>query len=549
MKISVSNILGVLAICVAAISNVNSQILNGPGQLHGSVEIDAQYYKPDSAIGAPKVPEKMGLNSFAQLDYTNGRISAGIRYEAYEDALQGYDSRYNGNGIANKYIKYADSTMSITVGNFYEQFGSGMVLRSYWNYSLGIDNSIDGVRLLYNPYKGIYIKGLIGHQRYYWAEGAGIVRGADAEIHLNELIPNWDQHKTGIILGGSFVSKYQVADDPTYNLPANVAAGAGRLTITNGGFSLYSEYSYKANDPSAINNYLYNPGQGIITKLSYAQKGLSIELTGERIDNMDFKSDRAAIKNDLDINYLPALPRDETYALMAFYPYATQPTGEMGFDGEMRYTLPKGSLLGGHYGTDIDVEYSAINALDTTNLNDLTTTRQGYTASFLGIGKPTYFDNLTIEVKHKFSPKFRMIVQYCNEVYNKDIIQQETGFATVHADIGVFDGYYRLSEKHTLHFELQELYTKQDQGSWAYALAEYNFGSDWFVGALDEYNYGNSIAAQQIHYFTLTGGYTHNALRISVGYGKTRAGILCVGGVCRQIPAADGFTLSITNSF
>ncbi len=528
---------------------LEAQILSGAGQIHGSVEIDAQTYTKDSLIGAPAVPEKMDLNTYAQLDYTNGRISAGVRYEAYDNAIQGYDPRYNGNGIANRYVKYTDSTMSITAGNFYEQFGSGMILRSYWNYQLGVDNSIDGARLLYNPYKGIYIKGVIGHQRYYWTEGTGIVRGADGEVHLNELIPGWDSMKTKFIVGGSFVSKYEVSNDPTYNFPKNVGASAGRINIINGGFNFYTEYAYKINDPSAVNGYLYNPGQGLITKVNYAQKGFSVELTGERIDNMDFKSDRSAVKNDLDINYLPALPRDETYALAEIYPYATQPTGEEGIDGEITYTLPKGSPLGGHYGTDINVEYSAINSLDTTNLNDLTTTRQGYTSNYFGIGKTTYFDNLTVELRHKFSPKFRMIVQYENTVYNKDIIQAETGFANVHANIGIVDAYWHLSENHTLHLEGQELYTQQDQGSWAFALAEFNFGSDWFIGALDEYNYGNSIENERIHYYTFTGGYTHSTLRITLGYGKTRSGILCVGGVCRQIPASNGFTLSITNSF
>jgi hypothetical protein len=89
----------------------------------------------------------------------------------------------------------------------------------------------------------------------------------------------------------------------------------------------------------------------------------------------------------------------------------------------------------------------------------------------------------------------------------------------------------------------------QDQQSWICGLAEFNFGSDWFIGALDEYNYGNTIVNDRIQYLTVTGGYTKNAYRITLGYGKTRAGILCVGGVCRQIPASDGFTLSITDSF
>jgi hypothetical protein len=401
----------------------HAQILSGPGQLHGSVEIDAQYYNKDSAIGAPPVPEKMDLNTYTSLDYTNGRISAGVRFEAYDNALQGYSPKYNGTGIANRYVRYTDSTLNITLGNFYEQFGSGMILRSYWNYQLGADNSIDGALFRYNPYHGIYIKGLIGHERYYWTEGSGIVRGADGEINLNELITPWADHKTNIIIGGSFVSKYETPDNTTYIEPGNVGASAGRINITNGGFSLYSEYAYKINDPSAVNNYLYNPGQGFITKLAYAQKGLSIELTGERIDNMSFKTDRAAVANDLNINYLPALPRDETYQLMAFYPYASQPNGEIGADGEVRYSIPRESPLGGHYGTDVDVEYSAINSLDTTNLNDLNTTRQGYTSSFFGIGKTTYFNSLTVEIKHKFSPKFRMIAQYCDEAYNKDIIQ------------------------------------------------------------------------------------------------------------------------------
>jgi len=64
-------------------------------------------------IGAPAVPSKMVSTAFAQLDYTNGRISAGVRYEAYENVLQGYDSAYNGQGIANKYIRYTDSTLTV----------------------------------------------------------------------------------------------------------------------------------------------------------------------------------------------------------------------------------------------------------------------------------------------------------------------------------------------------------------------------------------------------------------------------------------------------
>ncbi len=32
------------------------------GEIHGSVQFDAQYYNPDSAIGAPAVPEEFLMN-------------------------------------------------------------------------------------------------------------------------------------------------------------------------------------------------------------------------------------------------------------------------------------------------------------------------------------------------------------------------------------------------------------------------------------------------------------------------------------------------------
>lgn len=526
-----------------------AQILNGEGQIHGSIEVDAQYYKADSLIGAPPVPEKMLLNTYDQLDYTNGKISAGVRYEAYQNALQGYDPRYNGSGFPYKYIDYKSENMEVTVGNYYEQFGSGLILRTYWQPSLGVDNSLNGVRVKFNPTPGVYLKGIIGNQRTYWNTGAGLVRGFDGEININELDSAWNNVKTKIIIGGSFVSKYQSANDPVYNYPANVGASSGRISIINGGFSFYTEGAYKINDPDALNSYIFKTGDALLVRTGYSQKGFSFMVSGERFDNMSFKSDRTAIKNDLDINYLPALPRDETYQLAAFYPYATQPNGEQGFDAEIKYTIPKKSMLGGKYGVDLNVEYSMVNSLDTINLNDKATTDKGYTTKALAAGQTNYFKNLTFEIQHKFSPDFRLIAQYDYEFYDKAVIQQELGSPNITAQIGIIDGYWSFSSSNTLHMEFQSLQTKQDQGNWAFGLAEVNFGSDWFLGALDEYDYGNTIPDMRIHYFTVTGGYMHNALRITIGYGKQRAGILCVGGVCRAIPASDGLTLSITNSF
>ena len=93
---------------------------------------------------------------------TKGNFTSGLRYESYLNALKDYDSQYKGNGIPFK-CNFASDGLEITVGNYYEQFGSGLVLRTYEDKGLGVDNaSLDGLRLKYSPFNGIYLTSLIG---------------------------------------------------------------------------------------------------------------------------------------------------------------------------------------------------------------------------------------------------------------------------------------------------------------------------------------------------------------------------------------------------
>ena len=87
------------------------------------------------------------------------------------------------------------------------------------------------------------------------------------------------------------------------------------------------------------------------------------------------------------------------------------------------------------------------------------------------------------------------------------------------------------------------------KGNWATALLEWTPTGNWFFAIYDQYNYGNPDEKLRIHYYLGTFGYNKDAHRISVSYGKQSAGIFCVGGVCRTVPASNGVTLSITSSF
>ncbi len=546
-----------------------AQTFTDRGKVTGSFQFDGQYYMEDDKLGITEEDldgKLFRMNGFGNIIYTNGNFRAGFRYEAYLPPIAGYNAKYEGHGVPYFFAEYQFKNIQITVGNFYEQFGNGLVLRSYEEWTLGYDNSIRGARVKFQPYKGIYLKGLIGTQRYYWEPyyngNRGIVKGFDAEFFLNDIFGGMAESKTRIILGGSFVSNYERVQDKTlvrdtityqYNLPSNVAAYAGRMRLIYGGFQFDAEYAYKINNPSAMNNYIYKNGESLLANVSYSKKGFGISLSGKRIDNMSYKSRSTEIGEALDINYMPPLTNPQTYSLAAIYPYATQPNGEIGFQAKVNYTIPKRSKLGGKYGTRIELNYSNIFNIDKQPVAEGipvdSTGTLGYKSDFFAIGAPKYFETFDIILSRKFNKKFKMILSYVYQVYNIDVIEGHAGEPMVFAHIGIADLTYKFTPTKALRMEVQSLFTEQDRGDWVMGLLEFTIAPKWFFTIYDEYNYGNPDKDMQLHYYSAAMAYVQGTSRISLSYGRQREGLLCVGGVCRAVPAANGFTITLSSSF
>lgn len=532
------------------ISSTNSfaQILGG--EVHGSFQADGQYYQQDSTIGADEIPEKIAVNAFLEMRYTNKNFEAGMRYELFMPQMQGYDSRWKGNGFGYRYLRYANDRVDITAGNFYEQFGSGMVLRSYQEWNLGFDNSLDGVRVKYKM-KALTLTGLIGKQRLYWDVGPGLVRGLDGQLSVNELFKSFKESKTRLFIGYSFVSRYQTDQDPLYNLPENVAAEAARFEIYHGGFNFKMEFGTKINDPNATNNFIYKDGNAVMAEIGYSRKGIGFTLQAERSDNMDFRSDRNGTGFDSHIGYIPAMTRQHAYSLAAMYPYASQPNGQMGLQATLVYKIKKKTALGGRYGTGIDINYSVSNSIFKSQVNDTTmigeTGTLGYSSDFFKLGDDKYYYDFNIKIHRKLNKKWDLSVMYMNVFYNM-LINEGHDEPGVYADIIIADVWWKFKPYNSLHLELQTLFTKQDVGNWSSAMLEYN-RKGFFAAVIMLYNEGISGHSVANIYPYATIGYTRKATRISVGYGKQREGIVCVGGVCRAVPASNGFMLTINSSF
>lgn len=534
------------------------------GSVHGNFQIDAQYYNPDSLIGAPAVPEKMLSNAFGNINYQKGKFSAGIRYEAYNNVMQGFDSRYKGQGIVNRFARYQDDLLDITVGNIYEQFGSGLLFRTYYEPGLLYDNSLDGIRVISNPHKGVTLKALVGKQRTFFTVGPGIVRGIDGEINVNELFDSAGAKvKTKVIIGGSFVSKNQPASNPDFVIPENVGAYGGRINIIREGFNFFGEYVVKENDPglanyATVNNkgyYSYKKGEAVFVSGSYATKGLSFLLQAKRIDNMSYRSDRDAALQNLLINYLPATTRQHTYLMAAYSPYATQPNGEVGGMAEVQFKFKKGSPLGGKYGMDVTLNGSIANGLKQIGVNDSTTTSKLYKTDYAEVGD-TYYQDFFIELNKKFSKKWKGTFMYSHQFNNINIVQHNTPngiYKNAVSEIVVVDLTYKYSSNAAIRFEAQGMFRDNTDslnlGSWAVGMIEWTPTTNFFLAVLDQYNYGNPDETLKLHYFLVSAGYTNGPHRISMSYGKQRQGIFCVGGVCRVVPASNGVAISITSTF
>ena len=532
----------------------------GNHHLSGNSQLNYQTFQEDNTINAEK--RESYTSGYTNLLYNYNQLSIGTRLELYNNTIPGLTD-YEGYGIANKFIQYKNRNIDVTIGNFYEEFGSGLILRTYFDPNLGIDNSINGVRLkAVSPKSGIYFTTLIGHQKSYWEYSESLIRAINLDIGLNDfLLKNWESI---INIGGSFVTKKEVDNDPIYILPVNIGAFNGRISITKKNTSINLDYAYKINDPNAENNYIYKNGNALILTTNYSKKGLGVSFGAKRIENMGFRSERNAILQDLNINYITPFTKQQAYSLATIYPYSSQANGEMGMQFDFYYTIPKKSKIGGKYGTQISVNFSNMFNINKTLASDAEVLNQsgtvGYDSNFWQLGEDKLFQEFNIEINKKINRNLKLIGTYIDLINNDKILKSQSipenkQHEIIKAKIIILESIIKAGSikfpllnkpaRTSIRTEIQHLYTEQHFGNWAMALIEYKV-SKLFFSAQDLYNYGHS---EKPHYYSTSIGYNKGAYRLAITYGKQRQGLFCVGGVCREVPASNGFLISLTSSF
>ena len=534
---------------LAGIGNVSlcAQEQSDKLRLSGSIQSDILLPEKDDKTGADTPDGRFLTNTYLDLKATSRYVEAGARLEYLKHPLPGYENDFKGWGVPYAYLKGRYKNAELTLGSFYEQFGSGFILRSYEERSLGVDNSLQGVRLSYRPWSGVAIKALTGRQRRYWNHNKSWMTGADVEWNIDEQCKFLRQHNTYVTLGASYVNKYEkdevIMTDPTHrlHLPLYVNAFDVRLRVQHRSFNVLAEMAMKTQDPSHDNGYIYRNGYVAMLSGSYSKRGMSLLLQAKRSTNMAFRSRRSMEGSSSFINHLPPFTMEHTYALAALYPYATRPEGEWAYQAMAAYTFPKGSMMGGKYGTTAKVNFSHVHSVRRNDTGGSGT--DGYGSPFWAWGASTYYQDIDVQLEKRLCKDTKLNLMYMNQRYNQTLLEGHGGMLRSH--IFVADVKQKLAPKTTLRVEGQYLSSKDGDKDWAFGLAELSLAPHWMLTVSDLYNVGNT----HVHYYQGYVTYSGGAHRLQLGYGRTRAGFNCSGGVCRYIPATKGLTLSYNYNF
>ncbi len=526
----------------ASVLSAENTELGKRGYLTGGFETNSVYYHEDAGTSATVPDGKFGSNNYLKLDYHKDLFSAGIQMEAYAPVLVGYSSELKGISLTNYYVNWKDDSFSLTAGTFYEQFGSGLLFRSWEDRALGLNNAVMGARISYSFNDILCLKALWGMPRFGMKYSSTQVRGADVSLVLSEALR---MQETYLALEGSVLDRYEELDNDRAadGCKPNTLGWSARANLESHGFFFKAEFvdaglKYLYNTSYVGDGQMYHRkrGNAQLVETGYNSGGLGVNLSLRRLEWMESKVVSGSSSSVNMLNYVPAMCTQYTYMLTTLHPYGARTgeisggfvnSGEIGGQVDVFYNFRRGTLLGGKRGMRVHANFSTY-----------------YTITQEGGIRPgnMLFRDLSIDVEKQWTKQFKSTVLWSMQEYNPSYGANKSTWLS---NVFVADLLYKFTPTLSARMELQYLVTYEDQKDWLAALVEVSMAPHWSIYASDMWNHGSTNR----HYYNAGVSYSRSRTKVSLGYGRYRAGYICSGGVCRQIPAYTGANLSLLMSF
>lgn len=498
--------------------------------VRASLESNSAVYVDDPVLGAAP-NDNFASNDYLKLDYTQGSFSAGLQIESYLPALYGFEvGNYTGGKtmfLASKYIKWSGDGLAIQVGDIYEQFGNGLVYRSFEDRNLGFNNSLEGIHVTIEPFRGLRVKALAGRPRLYVDYAGSMLRGADVTLSLTQML---DWHTFDLALEACYLSRYEELN--TAILVDNVDIYSLGANFNLGGLSAKAEYASKTKDLAGPNASDLHTGAAIFAEGVYTGRNFSASATFRIIDHMGTMSTLMGNGTGNVLNYLPSLSRQYHYSLANLNPHQVDIIGETSGALDMYYTLRSSSSRSKYF------VFHANTSLSTTISPDQTDN---------GSVRLTWMDanfDLSCHWNRKFVTNFLFSRQQWSPTHGIN-----EGYLV--SNILVGEAQYKFNRNYSVRGELQYLYSEDhdkyinDEGDWMAGLVEFSLSPRVNVFVSDMYNHGGS----KVHYYSAGMSFSKGNTRLQLSYGRNRAGYVCSGGVCRFSPAYTGLNVLLTSLF
>ena len=108
-------------------------------RIYGSYESNAVYYQENED---EDYKNKLGSNNYLNIKYLfNSNWNIEVQVESYlPKRLQSYSESFENTHLSTLIINYSKNNFNMSVGSIYDQFGSGLVLRTWEDRQLGVNN-------------------------------------------------------------------------------------------------------------------------------------------------------------------------------------------------------------------------------------------------------------------------------------------------------------------------------------------------------------------------------------------------------------------------
>lgn len=457
------------------------------------------------------------LENWLNLDYSFGMFSAGLRFEVFQPndpdpSISRGKEKYA--AIDYKYFKAdigeKNEGLEIIGGNYYTLFGRGMVLKSYEDRAIRVDNNLLGLKVT-GKYAGFVLTGLSGSAANANNERLDILHAADLEYR------GWKPLKAGVTLATNL---------PAVDDVARTTMASLRMLPSFWNIDIYGEYTAKFNED--IKQDIFNGsesivGQGFYGNINFYFGDLSLLGEYKYYDNIAFTSSDGTIF----YNTPPSVRLEYTYILPNRHPSPLNQADEQGYQLVAGYSLSEHTYLTGAYTQTKSLPsssyYQRVNQINipvSTQLEEVYFTgQQDWNESLTTIAAMAYDEELATNTKN-LTP----------------ILENRFYFGDINT-IKLILEHQHVTNKTTAEEYYSDVVNIEYLRSPNFSIA--------FVAEVQTKEPEPGRTVRKFWGFIQTGYKIGGHTDISLLVGTRQAGNICIGGVCRYEPAFQGVELKL----